>query len=127
MLVDSNIIIYAISAEDKILRPFFKEQLPKVSIISRVEVLGYHKLTNDVRKQLEALFSWLRPLPLTDGIIEQATQLRQQRKLSLGDTLIAGTALENRLTLVTRNTHDFRWINGLALLDPFHDPLPGTK
>lgn len=115
MLVDSNIIIYAVSAEDRTLRPFFKEQLPKVSIISRVEVLGYHKLTNDVRKRLEALFNWLRPLPLTNGIIEKAIWLRQQRKLCLGDALIAGTALENRLTLVTRNTHDFKWINGLTL------------
>jgi predicted nucleic acid-binding protein len=126
MLVDSNIIIYAVRAEDTILRPFFAQNLPKVSIISRIEVLGYHKLTDDVRKRLEALFNWLRPLPLTDRIVEKAIQLRQQRKLSLGDALIAGTALENRLTLVTRNIRDFSWIDGLVLLDPFHDPLPNT-
>ena len=124
MLVDSNIIIYAARPEDKVLRRFFAQQLPAVSVISRVEVLGYHKLTEAARKQLEALFDSLRVLPITHEIVERAIHLRQQRKLSLGDALIAGTALETHLTLVTRNTDDFRWIDGLALLDPFQDRLP---
>jgi hypothetical protein len=127
VLVDSNIIIYAARPEDKVLRRFFAQQLPAVSIISRVEVLGYHKLTEAARKQLEALFDSLRVLPITHGIVERAIHLRQQRKLSLGDALIAGTALESHLTLVTRNTDDFRWIDGLALLDPFQDRLPQAE
>jgi predicted nucleic acid-binding protein len=48
-----------------------------------------------------------------------AVQLRQQRKISLGDALIAGTAIVHGRTLVTRNTDDFAWIDGLALLNPF--------
>jgi predicted nucleic acid-binding protein len=30
--------------------------------------------------------------------------------MSLGDALVAGTALVHRLTLVTRNVEDFHWI-----------------
>jgi hypothetical protein len=39
--------------------------------------------------------------------------------MSLGDALVAGTALAHGLTLVTRNVEDFQWIQGLSLLNPF--------
>ena len=39
--------------------------------------------------------------------------------MTLGDALVAGTALAHNLTLVTRNTTDFAWIAGLTLLNPF--------
>jgi predicted nucleic acid-binding protein len=39
--------------------------------------------------------------------------------MSLGDALIAATALVHDLTLVTRNVEDFQWIQGLLLLNPF--------
>jgi hypothetical protein len=39
--------------------------------------------------------------------------------MPLGDALVAATALLHGLTLVTRNTPDFDWIDGLTLLNPF--------
>lgn len=45
--------------------------------------------------------------------------LRQNKKISLADSIVAATALENKLTLVTHNTKDFDWIVGIRLLDPF--------
>jgi toxin FitB len=39
--------------------------------------------------------------------------------MTLGDAIIAGTALVYELTLVTRNIDDFRWIAELNLLNPF--------
>jgi toxin FitB len=53
--------------------------------------------------------------------LDQAVRLRQLRKMTLGDALVAGTALTHRLTLVTRNTGDFRWIPDLTGLDPFEN------
>ena len=57
-------------------------------------------------------------LPIDDRVIRQAIALRQTRKMSLGDALIAATALVHKLPLVTRNTRDFSWIVGLTLIDP---------
>ena len=44
--------------------------------------------------------------------------LRQQRKMSVGDSIIAATALLNGLTLVTANIADFRWIENIKLMNP---------
>jgi len=40
------------------------------------------------------------------------------RKLKLGDALIAATALVHDLELVTHNLADFSWITGLRVVDP---------
>jgi predicted nucleic acid-binding protein len=50
--------------------------------------------------------------------------LRQQRKMSLGDALVAGTALGHGLTLVTCNIEDFQWMQGLSLLNLFDTAPP---
>jgi toxin FitB len=119
MLIDSNIIIYAAQPEHKQLRQFIAEHSPFVSAVSYVEVLGYHKLTNEERALLEAFFIAAPILDLAQPVLDQAVKLRQLRKMTLGDALIAGTALAHHLTLVTRNSADFTWIAGLTVLNPF--------
>lgn len=118
MLLDSNIIIYAARQEQVTLRQFIAAHAPAVSAVSLVEVLGYHKLTAPERQLFEAFFLAATVLPISDPVVATAVQLRQQRKLSLGDALIAATALVFNRTLVTHNTADFQWIPGLRLLDP---------
>jgi predicted nucleic acid-binding protein len=44
---------------------------------------------------------------------------RTYKKLKLGDAIIAATALVHGFTLVTRNTKDFKNIEGLEVLDPY--------
>jgi toxin FitB len=119
MLVDSNIIIYAAKAEHTTPREFLPDQSPAVSAISYVEVLGYHRLTQQDRLDFGAFFASTSILDLSGAILERAVNLRQTRKMGLADSLIAATALSHNLTLVTRNTKDFHWIAGLAVLDPF--------
>jgi predicted nucleic acid-binding protein len=51
-------------------------------------------------------------------VIDEAIRLRQLRKISLGDSIVAATAIARHLTLATHNTDDFSWISGLALIDP---------
>jgi len=124
MLADSNILIYAAQTTYTHLREFMAVHTPAVSAVSYVEVLGYHKLDNEERRYWEEFFRLARILPLSQEVLDQAIALRQQRKVSLGDALVAGTALAYGLTLVTRNVEDFHWIRGLSLLNPFDMPIP---
>jgi len=118
MLLDSNIIIYAAQPEHGELRRFIAEHAPAVPAISRVEVLGFHRLTKQDKAFFEAFFAAATVLPIAEGILNQAVQLRQVRKMSLGDALVAATCLVHSLMLVTRNTDDFDWIAGLRVFNP---------
>lgn len=118
MLLDSNIIIYAAQPEYAELRRFIAEHSPAVSAVSFVEVLGYHKLTEPDRAALEAFFAVSTIVPITSDVVASAVRLRQTRKMTLGDSLIAGTALVFSQTLITRNVKDFEWITELKLLNP---------
>jgi predicted nucleic acid-binding protein len=111
MILDSNILIYAIQPNYEYLIDWMLKELPSVSVITQIEVLGYHKLLLQQKVQFEVLFDNLTILPINTAISNRAIALKQQQKMSLGDSLIAATALEYKMPLITRNTKIF---NGLA-------------
>ena len=92
---------------------------------------GIHLLPQSKRQiQLESWFDQFllplvanRVLPVTQEIGDLWGRLSAERQnkgnpLAMADGLIAATALEHNLTLVTRNVKDF--VNlGLALLNPW--------
>lgn len=121
-LLDSNVLIYAIQPQHSALRAWINQNDVAISDISKVEVLGYHKLSEADKQDFALLFDLMRSLPLSTPIVQTAVQLRQQRKMSLGDALIAATALTAGFTLATRNMTDFAWIPGLALFNPVDTP-----
>jgi predicted nucleic acid-binding protein len=118
MLIDSNIIIYASLPEYAGLREFIAAQAPAVSAVSYVEVLGYHDLTATEESLFRDFFAVSTVLPIDQAVLDRAVTLRQQRRMSLGDALVAATALVHYLPLVTHNVADFGWIEGLTLIDP---------
>lgn len=118
MILDSNILIYACSDEHPEIREFIRENVPSVSIITMVETLGYHLLAPAERSQLETFFDIAFVLDVTHTIADRAILLRQTNRVSLGDSLIAATALVHGQALATHNTSDFSWIEELELVDP---------
>lgn len=118
VLADSNILIYATQPEYGRLRQWLLDTLPKVLIVSRVEILGYHKLQEAERAALSELLDNLELAYLTPACYEIAIELRQRRKLTLGDALIAATCLEQGYSLATANVADFDWIEELKAFNP---------
>lgn len=59
-----------------------------------------------------------RILPVTTGVADAWGRLSLRQPLPVTDGLIAATALEHRLTVVTRNTSDFAR-SGVNTLNPF--------
>jgi hypothetical protein len=118
MIADSNLVIYAASGNYPDLLSWFLENKISVSAVSLVEALGYHKLKSREKTALETIFSALIILYPTPEIFKTAVELRQQRALSLGDALIAATAIYHHLPLATHNTKDFNAIKPLKVFDP---------
>lgn len=117
-LLDSNLIIYAGQASQQDLRDWITHNTPFVSIVSKVETLGYQNLRTEEKQFLEDFFEVAPMLSLTDEIAEKATLLRQASRLSLGDSLISATAIVHNLTLATANTKDFTKVKGLNQINP---------
>jgi predicted nucleic acid-binding protein len=82
-------------------------------------------LENWLKNDLIPSFSG-RMLPVTQAIAYRwgALSARRQlmgRPLSMADGLIAATALENELTLVTRNLRDYEDL-GVTIVNPWEQP-----
>ena len=121
ILADSNLVIYAASTQYSTLADWFRINKPAASAISLVETLGYHKLQKEDRRFLEAFFAELVIYYPTPEVFQTAIELRQKRAMSLGDALIAATAIVHGLTLATHNTKDFEWIKSLEVIDPMRE------
>ncbi|MFZ2727174.1 MAG: type II toxin-antitoxin system VapC family toxin [Methylococcaceae bacterium] len=119
-LLDSNIVIYYADKKYECLETIFQEETLYVSEITRLEVLGYHKI-GDLKTLFEQLFAEFNLINISKEIINHAILIRQQRSMSLGDAIIAATALHNNLTIVSRNVKDFDWIENLTVHNPFND------
>ena len=117
-LLDSNIIIYLGTDKAAQIENMLVDKELNISVITKVETLGYHKLSDKEKKFLNMLFDRINVIPLDEDIINSAIHLKQHRKTSLGDALIAATALTKKLTLVTNNIEDFENIKGLKLINP---------
>jgi len=117
-LIDSNIIIYSYLAEYRYLREFITGESISISEISRVEVLGYHKLKADEEKYFHKVFNLVNIISPTQEIFDKAIEIRKQYNLKLGDSLIAATGLIHGLTLYTRNLNDFERVTGLECINP---------
>jgi predicted nucleic acid-binding protein len=118
ILAASNIVIYVTSGQYPDLTQWFLDNAPSISAVTLVEVLGYHKLKATERQELERFFSKLNIIYPSEEVFQQAIELRQQHAMSLGEALIAATALHHDLSLATHNVTDFNWIKSLKVIDP---------
>lgn len=116
--IDSNLLIYAAHEEYKFLRPLIGDDQTCLSVASKIETLGYHKLSEMERTFFEGIFRAAIVLAIDDVIIDKAVELRRIKKMSFGDCIIAATALVHHLDLYTNNTADFSHIPELTVINP---------
>jgi len=119
MLLDSNILIYGAKGANPALDAILDRSDLAAASITRIETLGFHRLTALEQQWLETVFERMNILWLDETVASQAIALRQERKMGLADAIIAATALVHDLPLVTRNIADFKHVARLKLIDPF--------
>ena len=116
LLLDSNIIIGVVKNRFPVSK--LENFSLIVSEITRLEIFGYQKLGKQEEELLIRFFTNIDCLPVTKTIIDQAIQLRKQKSMSVGDAIIAATAMVSKLPLATANTKDFRHLENLELINP---------
>ncbi len=119
-LIDTNIIIAIFSKtlpDDA--KKFVANLSPIISAVTYIETLGWHKATNEQLAPLKDFMSKATILPIDHLVIEKTILIRQQKKIGLGDAIIAATSLVHHFNLLTRNTSDFKNITGLNVVNPY--------
>lgn len=112
ILVDSDVLVDHLRGDRRFVRG--NDDL-HVSTITRAELFaGRGSEERRIRRLLEPMID----LPVDVAVAERAGRIRRGSTIRLPDALIAATALEHRLTLVTRNVRDFANVKGLKLRPP---------
>lgn len=121
--VDTNILIYHLSGEPAI-EDFFSSLQPAndklyCSFITRIELLSFPDLTEEEKDKVQMLLALFEKISINESIEEEATRIRSLKRIKIPDAIIAASALYTSSVLVTRNTKDFKNIEGLGVLNPF--------
>lgn len=106
VLLDTNILIDLIGGEQQAFAHLSTEDGFAISRVTWIEVLT--GLRPDEELILRDVLSSTSILEISTEIAQRTIQLRRTTKLKLADALIYATALEHGMTLLTRNTRDFR-------------------
>jgi len=120
-LIDSNTVIDYLGKKLPSSATAFIDKLPAtISVITRIEIMGWYNATPAQLAKLQPFIQDAFVYPLVEAIIQQTILLRQMYKIKLPDAIVAATALIEDLSLITRNTDDFKNIPDLDLLNPWN-------
>ena len=106
-LLDSNILIGFLNGSQKEINWIMAEKqngsFLGYSIISKIETLSLYNLSEDKIQEIEKFFNIFNQAYLSDEIVSLSARLRRNLKLSIGDAIVAATAISKRATLVTND------------------------
>jgi len=115
VILDSNILIGVLNgAIDWSIPSSFDQQF--VSTVSVMELFAFSGMSHQEEETIKRLLGTVIIIPVSFSIAEHAGRLLRTRKIGKADLLIAATALELGLPLMTRNVKDFKKIPGLKLI-----------
>lgn len=112
LLVDTDVFVDHLRGH----RPFSTDDdRVHYSVITRAELFAGRGTQEEPVRVLLAPFT---EVAVDRAIAERGGRLRRELAIALPDALVAATALERDLTLLTRNLKDFETVPGLSVRSP---------
>jgi predicted nucleic acid-binding protein len=112
VLVDTDVFVDHVRGARRLM---VNGDVVSYSVVTRCELFA------GSRTDEEALHTLLAPfdeIPVDRSVAERAGRVRRETGTRIADALIAATALEHGLTLVTRNARDFERVPRLRIRAP---------
>jgi predicted nucleic acid-binding protein len=92
IVIDTNILLYILNG-DETLVTFLNDKELYISFITEMELLSYHGFTEATKKKVLSLVRTCTVIEMNHGIKQKAIHLRQQYRIKLPDSIIAGTSI----------------------------------
>ena len=119
-LIDTNIAIYyfglALSSDAETFIDHVLEDGYYLSVINRIELLGFSKLQKKEEEALNSLIASAEIIELSEEIVIETIKIRKNYNIKLPDAIIAASCLINHCSLITNNAKDFSKVEGLDLI-----------
>lgn len=103
LLVDTNIALYFLGG-DTVLETLLDQREIFLSIITEMELLAYPNITEAEVAKIKAFIADCQVIEIGQDIKEKAIELRRQYNLKLPDAIIAATAIQHNLPLISADS-----------------------
>jgi predicted nucleic acid-binding protein len=121
---DTNICIYYLQNQfDENVGAFIDnlliDNIPVISAITEIELLCWKAATEKDIELIHNFINDITVIELEQDIKLKTAEIRKLHNIKLPDAIIAASALTYKLTLITRNSADFKNIPNLQVINPF--------
>ncbi len=101
-LADTNAVLYFLSGNE-CMKPYASSHFA-FSVISEMELLSFPKITKEEELRIREFLEASTSVALTDAIKHRTIALRRAYSIKLPDAIIAASAIEQGLSLITADT-----------------------
>lgn len=119
LILDTNPLIYYFQGEKEIIKKLDSwrgtGQRFGISIITKIELLSYPKITLEEIEKINNLLKEFRIFNVDETVASKAAEIRRKYKILLADAIIAATTFFTKSTLITRNIKHFRKIKEIKV------------
>lgn len=102
LFVDTNILVN-LAEGNKEVDQYLEGNNLFVSVITEIELLGWHKITNPQRNFFQRLLRDCTVVGLINPIKDLTIELRQKHRIKLPDAVIAASSLHLDIPLITQD------------------------
>jgi predicted nucleic acid-binding protein len=112
ILVDADVLLDHLRGQRRFIPA---DDVVHVSAITRAELAA---MTGTIDSPVTRLLDAMTEIPVDAAVAQRGGRIRRLTGAPLANALIAATALEHDLTLVTRNLWEYKGIAGLDAMAP---------